>query len=83
MLTDLDKLQSFLGWCLVINMVIYLIWVAAVCFARDWMIERHVQWFAIEADKLRIVWYLALAVYKMLLIFFNFVPWLALVIMNG
>lgn len=74
---SLSLLQSLLGWCLVFNGVFYLIWVATVSWGREWVVRRHAEWFGVEPDRVRVTLYRLLAVYKMAILFFNFVPWLA------
>lgn len=83
MLTDPIELQSFLGWCLVINMIIYIVWVVAIYSAQNWVVTLHGRLFGVEPQAVRTMLYAALIIYKLLLTLFSFVPWLALVIMNS
>ena len=79
---ELDTLQSLLGWCLAINMALYLMYVAMMLAAREWIVRRHGKWFAVEPDRLRPILYQFLGAYKLLIIVLNFAPWLAVVIVN-
>lgn len=80
---ELDTLQSFLGWSLLINCVLYAISVVAVMTMRDWMGNLHAKMFGLDAAKVPSLLYGYIAIYKLLIITFNFVPWLAVVIMNS
>ena len=79
---ELDTVQSLLGWCLVINMVLYLTYVATMLGAREWLVRRHAKWFAMEPGQIRPILYQFLGTYKLLIIVLNFAPWLAMVIVN-
>ena len=80
---ELQTLQSLLGWCLVFNIGFYLFWVVVMVGAREWLVRRHANWFAVDPERIRTVHYQLLAIYKLLIIMFNFVPWLAVVIVNS
>ena len=79
---DLNTVQSFLGWCLVVNLGIYLWWVVIMFAARDWLVRKHSRWFGLEPERLPLVLYQFLGLFKLLLIVFNFTPWIALMIVN-
>ena len=79
---ELDTLQSLLGWCLAINMILYLLYVAMMLGAREWLVRRNAKWFALEPDRVRPILYQFLGAYKLLIIVLNFAPWLAVVIVN-
>jgi len=79
---ELDTLQSLLGWCLVINVVLYFLYVAMMLGAREWLVRQQAKWFALEPDRVRPILYQFLGAYKLLIIVLNFAPWLAVVIVN-
>lgn len=79
----LATLQSLFGWCLLINVVLYLISAVAVMTGRESMSKLHARLFGLDAAKVPSLLYGYIAVYKLLIITFNFVPWLALVFMSG
>lgn len=80
---DLDTLQSLLGWSLVINSAVYMIWVVAMLSAREWILRLHERLLAVPPDQARPILYQIMAQYKVLIIVLNFAPWLAVLIVNG
>jgi hypothetical protein len=72
--------RTFFLWCTIINAII-LIGSSLVCvFARDWLYPIHNRIFNISRETLSTICYSFIALYKMLWIVFNLVPWLALLI---
>jgi hypothetical protein len=51
--------------------------------AREWLVRRQAIWFAVEPERARTILYQLLAAYKLMILMFNFSPWLALVIVNA
>lgn len=80
---DLQTLQSLLGWCLIINVGFYMAWAITMFGAREWLVRRQVIWFAVEPERARTTLYTLLAAYKVMILMFNFSPWLSVVIMNA
>ena len=76
----LETLQSLLGWSLVVNVGFYFIWVVQMFAAREWLVRHHAKWSGIEPDRIRPILYQLLGLYKILILLFNFAPWLAVVI---
>lgn len=79
----LESLQSFFGWCTVINSAFYLLWLVTIMGARQWLVSRHAKWFALDPKDVQLSLYRLLAMFKVMLLVFNFTPWLALLIMNS
>jgi len=77
-----EKLQEFLLWCLLLNIGIYTFTVLATVLMRDFMSGMHEKLFGLREDTVHKAFYTYLAAYKLLIIVFNFVPWLALVIIE-
>lgn len=78
---DLAHLQSFLGWCTVINYGFLLVWFFVLLLASNWIIGIHSRWFDMEPASVRVEHYHLMGQFKLLILVFNFAPWLALVLM--
>ena len=73
-----ENLQTFLGWCTVINLGILLYWIIALVFARDWVFWVHTWWFEISKESFAAINYTMMGYYKLAVILFNVTPYLVL-----
>lgn len=80
---DLNSLQSFLGWCIIINYAILLIWFAFLVTARDWLFGLHAGIFGVEKSVVQAEHFRLFGQFKLLIMIFNIAPWLALVILRS
>lgn len=78
---DLSELQTFLGWCILINSGFLLLWFAMTRIAGNWHIGLSVRWFDLEPASVRAEHYHLMGQFKLMILIFNFAPWLALVLM--
>jgi hypothetical protein len=79
---SLEVLRSFLLWCTVINYAILLIWFLVFMLARDWIERVHGRWFRMSGDRFDILHYAGMSVYKIGILLFNLVPYIALCIIG-
>ena len=79
---DLVRLQDFLLWSLLVNAGIYLISLVGVLSLRRFMCKIHAKLFGVNEETVNKVIYQYLAIYKLLLIVFNLVPWIAIQIIK-
>jgi hypothetical protein len=79
---DLSELKTLLGWCLIINYGILLIWFAFIMTARDWIFGIHARMFGVERDLVQAEHFKLFGQFKLLIMVFNIAPWLALLIMG-
>ena len=79
---DLDRLQDFLLWSLLVNAGVYLISLVGVLSLRRFMCKIHAKLFGVNEETVNKVIYQYLAIYKLLLIVFNLVPWIAIQIIK-
>lgn len=77
-----EKLQTFLGWCTTINFGLLFIGIVQITLIADWASELHSQMFGIDPQFARQTYFLYLAFYKLAIIIFNLMPYLALRIMS-
>jgi hypothetical protein len=78
----LDTLSALLGWCLLINLGMYLVTVVAVAYGRRLILRLHGARFGLDPGTLPTILYGFVGLYKLLIIVFNLAPWLAIQIMR-
>ena len=79
---EINLLQDFLFWCLLINAGIYTATAVAVLVFRGMVCRIPEKLFGLdEAAVMRSVQNY-LAAYKLLITFFNFVPWVAVLVIK-
>jgi hypothetical protein len=78
----IEILRTFFGWCTVLNMGFYLAAVVVILCCKDWAFKLHGKMFRLTPGQLEPIFYCYLGAYKLLLIVFCFIPWLALTIMG-
>ena len=79
---DIEILREFLFWCLLLNMAIDTFTALVTLRLRNFMSGMHERLFGVSQQTVHTAFYIYLAAYKLLIIVFNFVPWLALVIIQ-
>ena len=79
---SIELLREVLGWCTVINFGILLWWWLWIWLAHDFVYRLHSRWFRIDVERFDAIHYGGIAAYKLAIILFNAVPWLALVIVG-
>jgi hypothetical protein len=79
---DLNTLREFFGWMTLVNLVLYTSSALMCMFGKGWIQRIHGKRFGLAPDAINAFLYGYLGVYKVAFIVFNFVPWLALVIMT-
>jgi hypothetical protein len=77
----LPQLTDFLGWCTVINMGLMLLSLIAVTLFRAPATQLHAKMFGMDETALAAAYFQYLGQYKLLVILFNLVPYLALKMM--
>lgn len=78
----LATLTLFFQWCTVIGLAFY-IWTAIMTlFGRNFLYSLHKTWFELKKDTFNIAIYAFLASFKLLLIVFILVPYLALLVIG-
>ena len=74
----MNEIKDFLLFCTIVNYVMLLIWAGAFILAHDWMYKLHSRWFKLSQESFDSALYLMLGTYKILIVFFNLVPWIVL-----
>lgn len=78
----LEKLQELLLWSLLVNLVIYMISLLLVLVLRDFVCKMHGKFFGLSEDSIKKTLYLYFGIYKILIIFFNLTPLIAIQIIR-
>jgi len=73
-----ELVLAMLGWSIVINFVIFFAWFLAFCAPNDWLYRMHGRWFTMSKETFHALHYGAMSFYKLTIIVFNLVPYLAL-----
>jgi hypothetical protein len=78
---SLQEWTRFLGWCTVLHVGTYLVSVVTVLVMRGVMVRRDANWFGLSSDELMRLGWSWLAAYKLGILLFAMIPWLALKLM--
>jgi len=79
---DINALQRFFMWCTIINGASF-VFAAMICvFAGDWVFRMQSKWFPVSRDAFNVVIYSLLALFKIVFVVFNVVPYVALLIVG-
>ena len=79
---SLEILRNWLLVCGLINMAMLMLWGMMFIFARDWIYKVHTKWFNLSDEKFDSIHYSGMALYKLVIFFFNLVPYFALLIID-
>ncbi len=72
-----ETIRDVLAWCSVINFALLLLWFAGFLLARDWVYRVHGKWFTLSVEKFDAIHYAGMAFFKICILLFNLVPYLA------
>lgn len=81
-MTTIDTWTTFLGWCTVVNIGIYLLTVFALTAMRNFVYRFNGRIFGISEEDVARVSFQYVGAYKLIITVFCFVPWAALKIMS-
>ena len=79
---SVDLTRSFLLWCTVINYGILLVWFLCFTFAHDWLYRMHGRWFHLAREQFDMLHYAGMSIYKLGILLFNLVTYIALCIVG-
>lgn len=74
----IEVIRGALAWCTVINWGLLLWWFLFFTLAHDWIYRFHSKWFDVSVDKFDAIHYAGMGIFKIGIILFNLVPYLAL-----
>jgi hypothetical protein len=79
---NIDVVRDLLFWCTVINYAVLLVWFLFFSLAHDSMYRLHARWFRLSAERFDALHYAGMAIYKIGILLFNLVPYVALIIVG-
>lgn len=79
---DIQVLTSFFMWCTIINGGLLLLWTVFFAFAPELVYRTQSKWFPVPRETFKIVLYSFLGLYKIFLLTFVVVPYIALLIVG-
>ena len=77
---NIDALQRVFMWCTIINGAWFVLAAIICIFAGDWVFRMQSKWFPVSRDVFNVVIYSFFALFKIVFIVFNVVPYVALLI---
>jgi len=77
-LMSITIIREALLWCTVINYGILFVWSLVFLLAHDWLYRLHGRWFHLSVEQFDALHYGGMALYKIDLLLFNIVPYIAL-----
>ena len=79
---DTATLTSFFMWCTIINVSLMSFWAVMIALAPNLVYRTQRFWFPLSKETFTVVMYAFLAVFKIMVIVLNLVPWIALLIVT-
>lgn len=79
---DINILQRFFMWCIIINGAWFVLAAMICVFASDWVFRVQSKWFPIPRDAYNVVIYSFFALFKIVFVVFNVVPYIGLLIIG-
>ncbi len=79
---DSKMLQQFLMWCSILDIGFLLLWTAAFCLIPDFIYRQKCLWGELSREAFNAANYRLLGTFKIIVIVFNVVPYLALLILS-
>jgi len=78
---NVETLRAALLWCTVINYAMLVLW-AALVFLAPGFVQWHGRWFKMPVEQFNAVHYGGMLLYKLGVLLFNLVPYIALRIVS-
>lgn len=79
---DIHMLTTFFTWCTVINGALFIIWALIWRLAPDAVYRTQTNWAPISRETFNLVFYCFLGLFKIVVLVFNIVPYVALLIVG-
>lgn len=76
-----ESLQSFFGWCTVLNIGFLTYWFAAFSLMHDTIYKFHGKLFRMSVETFDAIHYTGMAVYKVGIFLFSLMPYLTLALL--
>ena len=79
---DIQTLTTFFMWCTIINGALLALWTIMLILAPDLVYRMQSKWFPIPRETFNVVIYSFIGLFKIIFLFFNVVPYVALLIVG-
>ena len=79
---SINVIRAFFKWCTIINGGLLIFWSLLLRYAGDWVFGMQSGWIPITRDAFHSEIYLLLGFFKIIVIVFNLVPYIALAIVG-
>ena len=79
---DIGTLTSFFMWCTILNMGLLILTSVMCIFFADFSFRMNHKYFSISREAFNVVMVCFIGIFKIFVIVFNFVPYLALLIIG-
>lgn len=79
---DITAIRAFFMWCTIMNVALLALSFLICAFAGDWVYRTHSRWFPVSKEAFNVAIYSFIALFKILVLVFNLVPYVALVIIG-
>ena len=79
---DIQTLTTFFMWCTIINGSIFALWTIMLILTPDLVYRTQNKWFPIPRETFNVIIYSFLGLFKIFFLFFNVVPYVALLIIG-
>ncbi len=79
---DIQTLTTFFMWCTILNVALLLLSSLMCICAADWAYRMHSKLFSISKETVNVLIYSFIALYKLLVIVFILIPYIALLIVG-
>ena len=76
----IQALTQFFMWCTVINAGIFILWAVFSVLTPDFLYRIQSKWFPIPRETFNVAMYSFMGLFKIFFLFFNVVPYVALLI---
>ena len=73
-----DVVRNALLWCTVINYVLLMVWFLLCVLAHQWFYRLCTRWFRLTEEQFDAINFAGIALYKLGILLFNLVPYVAL-----
>ena len=75
---SIEAVRGMLLWSTIINFAFLAVWGLVFVLARDWLHRTHGRWAGLPAETYDAVTFAGIVLYKLGILLFNFVPYIAL-----
>jgi len=79
---DITTVRAFFMWCTIMNGALLVLSFLICACAGDWVYLMHSRWFPISREAFNLAIYSFIGLFKVFVLVFNLVPYIALVILG-